>query len=104
MCRMDDGDVPGFCAALGIPGLADVHTHFLPPRMQRRVWAHFDEAGPLIGRPWPIRYREPDAERVAQLASWGVRMFTALAYAHRPQMAADLNDWTLAFAAAPPGC
>lgn len=93
-----------FWSRLGLPGLADVHTHFLPERMQRRVWAHFDEAGPLIGRPWPIRYKEPDADRVARLSGWGVRMYTALAYAHRPQMAADLNDWTLEFAAANPGC
>ncbi len=99
-----DDDVTEFWSGLGLPGLADVHTHFLPERMQRRVWAHFDEAGPLIGRAWPIRYKEPDADRVARLRGWGVRMFTALAYAHRPQMAADLNDWTLDFAARTPGC
>jgi predicted TIM-barrel fold metal-dependent hydrolase len=99
-----DDEVPGFIAALGLPGLADVHTHFLPERMQRRVWAHFDEGGPLIGRPWPITYREPADARVARLTAMGVRMYTALAYAHRPGMAADLNDWTLAFAARTPGC
>jgi predicted TIM-barrel fold metal-dependent hydrolase len=101
---ISDDDVTGFWSGLGLPGLADVHTHFLPERMQRRVWAHFDEAGPLIGRPWPILYKEPDADRVARLNRWGVRMFSALAYAHRPQMAADLNDWTLDFAARTPGC
>ena len=101
---MDDVDVPAFGQRLGLPGLADVHTHFLPDRMQRRVWAHFDTAGPLIGRPWPIRYRGSDRERVDRLAALGVRMFTALAYAHRPGMAADLNDWTLAFAGDVPGC
>ena len=26
----------------------------------RRVWAHFDAAGPLIGRPWPIKYQWSD--------------------------------------------
>jgi hypothetical protein len=31
-----DTDIPAFCRALGIPGLADIHTHFLPPRMLRR--------------------------------------------------------------------
>ncbi len=101
---MIDDDVPAFCRALHLPGLADVHTHFLPPRMQRRVWAHFDEAGPLIGRPWPITYRTDEATRVATLRGLAVRMFTALAYAHRPAMAASLNDWTLAFAAAVPEC
>ena len=89
---------------LGLPGLADVHTHFLPERMQRRVWAHFDQAGPLIGRPWPITYRGTEQQRVVQLADLGVRMFSALAYAHLPGMAADLNAWTLDFAARTPGC
>jgi uncharacterized protein len=101
---VNDADVPAFWRALGLPGLADVHTHFLPPRMLRRVWAHFDEAGPLIGRPWPIRYRWSDTERVAHLSTLGVRLFTALAYAHKADMAADLNDWTLDFAARAPGC
>jgi predicted TIM-barrel fold metal-dependent hydrolase len=99
-----DDDVPAFWRDLGLPGLADVHTHFLPERMQRRVWSHFDEAGPLIGRPWPIRYKEPVDVRVERLRALGVRMFSALAYAHRPAMAADLNDWTLSFAARTPGC
>jgi uncharacterized protein len=84
--------------------IADIHTHFLPPRMQRRVWAHFDQAGPLIGRPWPITYRGSEQERVEILRGLGVTMFSALAYAHRPHMAADLNDWTLAFAERTPGC
>jgi predicted TIM-barrel fold metal-dependent hydrolase len=99
-----DDDVPAFWRALGLPGLADVHTHFLPDRMLRRVWAHFDAAGPLVGRAWPITYRLPEPDRVARLERLGVRLFTALAYAHRPGMAADLNDWTLAFAARTPGC
>jgi uncharacterized protein len=100
----EDADVPAFCAALGIPGLADVHTHFLPPRMLRRVWEYFDRAGPLVGVSWPIRYKWSDEERVAHLRAMGVRMFSALAYAHRPDMAVDLNTWTLAFARATPGC
>jgi predicted TIM-barrel fold metal-dependent hydrolase len=99
-----DTDIPAFCRALGIPGLADIHTHFLPPRMLRRVWEYFDAAGPLVGVSWPIRYKWTDEERVAHLQAIGVKMFSALAYAHKPQMAADLNAWTMAFAAATPGC
>jgi predicted TIM-barrel fold metal-dependent hydrolase len=99
----DDG-VPAFWRALGLPGLADIHVHFLPPRMLRRVWAYFDEAGPLVGVTWPIRYRWTDRERTAHLAAMGVRMFSALAYAHRPDMAEGLNEWTLAFAKSTPGC
>jgi len=100
----EDADVPAFWRGLGVPGLADIHTHFLPPRMLRRVWEYFDAAGPLLGRSWPIRYKWSDVERVAHLRAMGVRMFSALAYAHRPGMAADLNAWTMAFARDTPGC
>ncbi|HEY3008979.1 MAG TPA: amidohydrolase family protein [Micromonosporaceae bacterium] len=100
----DDDEVPAFWRALGLPGLVDAHVHFLPPRLLRRVWQYFDAAGPLVGVPWPIRYRWSDDKRVAHLERLGVRAFTALAYAHRPGMAADLNAWTLAFAARTPGC
>ncbi|MFB9239182.1 amidohydrolase family protein [Plantactinospora siamensis] len=101
---MDDAEVPGFWRELGLPGLADVHVHFLPPRLLRRIWAYFDAAGPLVGTEWPIRYRCGDSERVAHLDRLGVRMFSALAYPHRPGMASDLNDWTLDFARRTPGC
>ncbi|PWU46612.1 amidohydrolase [Micromonospora sp. S4605] len=100
----DDAEVPAFWRGLGLPGLADVHVHFLPPRLLRRVWAYFDAAGPLVGTEWPIRYRWSDSERVAHLRRLGVRAFSALAYAHKPGMAAELNRWTLDFARTTPGC
>ncbi|MET8311133.1 amidohydrolase family protein [Micromonospora sp. NPDC005173] len=99
-----DEQVPEFWRALGLPGLADVHVHFLPPRLLRRVWEYFDAAGPLVGTEWPIRYRWSDADRVAHLRRLGVRAFGALAYPHRPGMAAELNRWTLEFARTTPGC
>jgi predicted TIM-barrel fold metal-dependent hydrolase len=81
------------------PGpLFDLHTHFLPPRVMAKVRAQFDSAGPLIGRPWPLHYRDSDDALVEVLRGLGVRHFTALAYAHRPGMAEFLNDWTAAFA------
>jgi hypothetical protein len=30
-----DGDLPGFTAGLGIPGLFDVHVHFMHPNVLR---------------------------------------------------------------------
>ncbi|MDO3394685.1 amidohydrolase family protein [Nocardioides sp. SOB44] len=89
--------VTGFWRGLGLPGLLDVHTHFLPDNIQRRVWAQFDEAGPKIGRPWPIRYRGSVEERVEQLRELGVRRFSTLPYAHRPGIADYLNDWAAQF-------
>jgi predicted TIM-barrel fold metal-dependent hydrolase len=76
-----------------------VHVHFLPENIQRRVYEQFDNAGPKIGREWPIRYRGSHEERVELLRSFGVRRFSALPYAHRPGVATYLNDWAAAFAA-----
>lgn len=83
---------------LGIPGLFDVHTHFLPPRVLAKVQGVFDAAGPLIGRRWPIRYRGDEDQMLAWIRSFGVRWFSALPYAHKPGMASFLNDWAAAFA------
>src|SRR4051812_46861268 len=95
---------PRFAEELGIPGLFDVHTHFLPPRVMAKVRHQFDTAGPLIGRAWPLAYRGDDDDLVATLRGFGVRRFSALAYAHRPGMAEFLNDWSFGFADRTPGC
>jgi uncharacterized protein len=95
-----DEEVPAFCEALGIPGLIDVHTHFMPDSVMKKVWAYFDNAGPLTGRDWPIQYRWPEDERLAQLRAMKVRAFPSLVYAHKPGMAAWLNEWARGFAAA----
>ena len=83
---------------LGRPGLIDLHTHFLPPQVMAKVRAQFDAAGPLIGRAWPLHYRETDDVLVETLRSFGIRRFTALPYAHKPEMAEFLNDWADEFA------
>ncbi len=93
----DTPAVREFWEGLGLPGLFDVHTHFLPENIQRRVWAQFDVAGPKIGREWPIRYRQPTEERVEILRGFGVRRFSTLPYAHRPGIATYLNDWAAGF-------
>lgn len=89
---------------LGLPGVIDVHTHFMPTRVMDKVWAYFDAAGPLTGRPWPIAYRHDEDERVARLRAFGVLRFTSLVYAHKPDMAAWLSSWALDFAARTPDC
>ena len=94
----DVAAVRTFWEGLGLPGLYDVHVHFLPPKIQRAVYAVFDAAGPKIGRAWPIRYREEHAERVEILRAMGVRRFPTLPYAHKPGVAEYLNDWAADFA------
>lgn len=65
-------------SALGLPGVIDVHTHFMPKPVMDLVWRYFDSAGPLIGREWPITYRAAESQRVEMLRQFGVRRFTAL--------------------------
>ena len=93
-----------FAYDLGLPGLFDAHTHFLPPRVMAKVRREFDSAGPLIGSEWPLEYRGTDDELVSALRGFGVRRFSALPYAHRPGMAEFLNDWAFRFADRTPEC
>ncbi|EWT04738.1 amidohydrolase [Intrasporangium chromatireducens Q5-1] len=89
---------------LGLPGIIDVHTHFMPGNVMDKVWAYFDAAGPLVGREWPIAYRHDEDERVRRLRDFGVLAFTSMLYPHKPGMAAWLNAWATDFAARTPDC
>ena len=57
---VDDADVPRYWRELGLPGLVDVHVHFLPPRVQAKVWQYFAEGETHYGVPWPLAYALPD--------------------------------------------
>ncbi|MFI6878258.1 amidohydrolase family protein [Streptomyces sp. NPDC050400] len=96
--------VAGFLARHRLPGLVDVHTHFMPERVLRKVWAYFDSAGPLTGVPWPITYREEEDRRLARLREFGVVAFTSMLYPHKAGMAEWLNGWAADFAARTPDC
>jgi predicted TIM-barrel fold metal-dependent hydrolase len=98
-----DKDVPGYWQALGLPGLADIHVHFLPARMLHKVWDYFDRGEEHYGQAWPVHYRMDEAGRLDAVRRLGLRAIPALAYAHKPGMAAWLNDWCAAFAARVPG-
>ena len=105
---MTDGDeaaeVRQIWSALGLPGVIDVHTHFMPKSVLDKVWRYFDSGGQLVGRKIPITYRAAESRRVQLLRQFGVRAFTALVYPHRPQMAAWLNQWAAEFSHATPDC
>ena len=100
----DADEVVRFWERLGLPGIIDIHTHFMPERVLRKVWAYFDSAGPLTGMEWPIEYRYDEDERLALLRSFGVRRFTSMLYPHRSGMAAWLNGWAAGFADRVPDC
>ncbi len=93
-----DEQIPAFLEALGVPGLADIHVHFLPEQVLRKVWAYFDAAAQNYGRPWPVHYRYDEQTRLDLIRGFGVRRIPALTYPHRPGMARWLNDWNREFA------
>lgn len=99
---MIDADVPEFVAGLGLPGLVDLHLHFMPDPVQQKVWEFFDRAAAEYGTDWPVRYRLPAEERLRILRELGVVAFAPLVYPHKPGMAAWLNEWVREFAAATP--
>jgi hypothetical protein len=107
--RQDDGlpttdeELPAYWAALGLPGVIDVHVHAMPDRLQAAVWTYFDNAGPLLGREWPIRYRMSLDERTRRLRAMGVLAWPTLLYPHKPGMAPALNAWAADFARGTPG-
>ncbi|GGK65815.1 amidohydrolase family protein [Streptomyces flaveus] len=100
----EGAEVRQFWEGLGLPGLVDVHTHFMPERVLRKVWEYFDAVGPLTGLDWPITYRGEEGERAALLRQFGVRAFTAMLYPHKPGMAEWLNGWAVDFARRTPDC
>ncbi|MFL6055279.1 MAG: amidohydrolase family protein [Actinoallomurus sp.] len=100
----DDAAIPAFWRSLGLPGLIDVHTHFMPDNVLAKVWAYFDRFAEMGGPSWEIRYRQDEERRLDLLRAFGVRRFTAMLYPHRPDMAVWLNGWAADFAARTPDC
>ncbi|MEU5956071.1 amidohydrolase family protein [Streptomyces sp. NPDC047525] len=96
--------VRDFWERLGLPGLIDVHTHFMPERVLAKVWDYFDSAGPLTGVQWPIAYRHEEEQRLALLREFGVLAFTSMVYPHKTGMAEWLNGWAADFARRTDGC
>lgn len=97
-----DDAVADWVRGLGLPGIVDLHLHFLPESVLRKVWGYFDEAEQHYGMPWPVHYRLPEDDRLAVLRKLGVRSFAPLVYPHKPDMAAWLTSWVTDFAARVP--
>ncbi len=101
---MNDDDVAAWWQALGLPGLNDIHVHFMPTPLMNAVWRYFDEGSEHYGIAWPVYYRTSVEDRLATLQRLGVRSFPALLYPHQPDMAEALSGWARDFAADTPGC
>lgn len=96
----NDNAIPAYLERLGIPGLADIHVHFLPENVLQKVWAYFDNAAhpDAYGREWPIHYRYSEERRLELCREFGMKAIPALTYPHKPGMAEFLNIWCAEFA------
>ncbi|MFD9733069.1 amidohydrolase family protein [Umezawaea sp. NPDC059074] len=99
----NDEEVPGWVTGLGLPGLVDVHVHFMPERVLAKVWAFFDAAAAHYGTEWPIHYRLPEPDRLDRLRALGVIGFAPLVYPHKPGMGEWLTEWAVDFGRRTPG-
>lgn len=72
----------------------DGHVHLMPDRLMRAIrGALTEQAG------WTFENPTVQDEMERELAAMGVERYIALPYAHKPDMAAELNEWVLARAA-----
>jgi hypothetical protein len=99
-----DDELPAFYRSLGLPGVVDIHVHFMPEQVLRKVWAYFDTVPAGAGLDWPIHYRQDQQTRIDTLRALGVLRYPALVYPHKPGMAQWLTDWCRDFADQVPEC
>jgi predicted TIM-barrel fold metal-dependent hydrolase len=76
--------------------IVDAHVHLFPDRLAEAIRRWFHEHA------WDIRYRIGVEEALRTLHEGGVDRCVVLPYAHKPGMAAALNDFTLQLARSHP--
>lgn len=81
---------------LGLKGVFDAHSHWFPETVMRKIWEHFDRYY------WPVTYRQLPEGRLEWVRRNRIHHFTTLNYAHRPGMAAWLNEYSAEFASSTP--
>jgi predicted TIM-barrel fold metal-dependent hydrolase len=77
-----------------LSGATDVHVHLMPDRLMAAIRGALNEdAG------WEFPHPTDREGIEAELRANGVERYCALPYAHKPDIAADLNEWVLERAA-----
>ena len=74
-----------------LDGVVDAHVHLMPERLMAAIRnALHDVAG------WEFPHPTDRTAVESNLRAAGVDRYVALPYAHKPGIAAELNDWVLA--------
>lgn len=89
---LDDLDGDAIPAELAGIEVVDAHVHLFPDAVFDAIWRWFDKHA------WPVRNRLYSDDVLDWLERRGVKRVVALHYAHKPGMAAALNEYMLAIA------
>lgn len=90
-------DPEGNTLPKGISRVIDAHVHVFPDGIFSAVREWFDAYA------WKIRYQQTSEDLIAFLLERGVAHVVALQYAHKPGIAAPLNDYMLSLCQRFPG-
>jgi predicted TIM-barrel fold metal-dependent hydrolase len=77
-----------------VAGAVDAHVHLMPDRLMRAIRKALTDAAD-----WTFDHPTDRASIESTLTAAGIERYVALPYAHRPGVAADLNEWVLEAAA-----
>lgn len=80
-------DPEGRALPSDLPPVIDAHVHLFPDRIFEALWRWFGRHG------WPIRYPLHSPQVIEFLLSRGVHHLVALHYAHKPGLAAWMNQY-----------
>jgi hypothetical protein len=70
--------------------MIDIHVHFFPPSLFQAIWRYFETPGHGL---WKVKYQMHGKKLVDTLNDHGVKRITTLVYAHKPGLAAYLNNF-----------
>ena len=77
--------------------IIDSHVHFFPEKLFRAIWSYWKKYYLPLFPKWHNIYEWPNDNLVKLLSDAGVERYTALNYAHKKNIAAELNEWTYSF-------
>lgn len=77
--------------------IIDSHVHFFPEKIFSAIWKYWKEIYVPLFPKWHNIYEWQNDRLVGFLRDEHVERFTTLNYAHKKDIAAELNKWTYAF-------
>ena len=80
-------DQEGQSVPSGLPPIIDAHVHIFPQEIFTSIWKWFDDNA------WHIRYQMNSSRIFDFLLSHGIKHVIALQYAHKPEIARQLNSY-----------